>query len=373
MGGFSTVGIDYDTLRKVLREELDIHSAFTWEKFLREGLDAHFNARIALSGGTNLSVKASNYWVQTGYNPPFLGYVTLPAGNRVTSIYSKHAFSYPLLSVRVQLPDWTNIGEGVERDLYFGFENGCGAGNGLTSFVFVRGSTNADAMYCFVFGDYGKRYAKLNITSLLPSDYKTAIHVYTVKVARQLALFSIDSNIVAIILFTPNFSYNANTVVTANPPYGIACVPCNISQFLTSLIELYALSALSVDLSAPLSPYSFRLSDGDPIQPLALPLYVQNTSTKLAQYSISSGSVSSHPIPVFGYERKTLLFMANQAGTLNIEALTSTGNWRTYDSVSVSANTLLSYKIAGDVVLARATFTPSTYPATVLEADAYMS
>jgi hypothetical protein len=64
--------------------------------------------------------------------------------------------------------------------------------------------------------------------------------------------------------------------------------------------------------------------------------------------------------------------MTNQAGTLEIQEYLLSGSWRTYDSVSVSANTLLKYRIEDPVVLARIVFTPTTYPATILEAEAQM-
>jgi hypothetical protein len=74
-----------------------------------------------------------------------------------------------------------------------------------------------------------------------------------------------------------------------------------------------------------------------------------------------------------GYYKKSIYFMANQAGSLDIQILTQGGNWRTYDTVSMSANTLMKYRIEDEVILARIVFTPSTYPATILEAEADMS
>jgi hypothetical protein len=52
-----------------------------------------------------------------------------------------------------------------------------------------------------------------------------------------------------------------------------------------------------------------------------------------------------------------------------ISDYTLSGNWRTYDSVSVSAGTLCKYSLTGDAIMARLTFTPSTYPATINEAE----
>jgi hypothetical protein len=113
--------------------------------------------------------------------------------------------------------------------------------------------------------------------------------------------------------------------------------------------------------------------EGDPCPPLTLPLYREASGYWLAGTSISSGSVTSHPIPTYGYSNKTLYFQANKAGTLEIQVYTLSGNWRSYDSKSVSAGSLLWYKMEGDAVLARVIFTPSSYPCTIQEAEVVMS
>jgi hypothetical protein len=158
-------------------------------------------------------------------------------------------------------------------------------------------------------------------------------------------------------------------------PYGIALIP-PLPSSLTAFTELFAsgrsLPATS-DVVAPLSPYRFRVSDGKEIVPLALPLYLDDTDTALAGYSITSGSVTSHPIPTFGYTRKTIYLMASQGGTLEVQVFTLTGNWRTYDTVSTPANTLLSYTLDDEAILSRAVFTPSAYPARVDEAGVVLS
>jgi hypothetical protein len=158
-------------------------------------------------------------------------------------------------------------------------------------------------------------------------------------------------------------------------PYGIALIPPMPSS-LTTLIELLASGRTATapsDFVAPLSPYRFRVSDGKEIIPLNLPLYLGDSDTALAGYSISSGSVTSHPFPIFGYRDKTLFLQADQAGSINVEVYTLTGNWRTYDTDTVSANTLWRYKMTGDAVLARLTFTPTAYPCSIAEAEAVLN
>jgi hypothetical protein len=144
---------------------------------------------------------------------------------------------------------------------------------------------------------------------------------------------------------------------------------------LTAFVELSAdrTQVAPSDITVPLSPYRFRVSDGVEIAPLALPLYLDNSDTALAGYSFTAGSVTSHPIPTFGYPRKTIYLMASQGGSVEVQVFTLTGNWRTYDTVPSPANTLLSYTLEDEVILARVVFTPSAYPARVDEAGVVLS
>jgi len=88
-----------------------------------------------------------------------------------------------------------------------------------------------------------------------------------------------------------------------------------------------------------------------------------------APATLTTGSRVSLPLMLLGYSSKTFHFQSDQAGTLLIEVYTLTGNWRTYDSLSVVADTLLSYVMTGNAVLARITFTPTAYPATISDAE----
>jgi len=61
--------------------------------------------------------------------------------------------------------------------------------------------------------------------------------------------------------------------------------------------------------------------------------------------SIGAGD-STEAIDVFMYGRKTIYFLSDTAGTLSVEVQEPDGTWRTYDTVSVSANDLLPYPVA---------------------------
>jgi hypothetical protein len=292
----------------------------------------------------------SKYW---NVQDPNLenSYIALPSSpqNYFLSLYTRNSWKYPWGGVIAKLPTLPITGTFWP----FGFEPGPGLEWGLIGFYFYSSYFRA-----FCDGKYA------DITYALPSDYNTAFHRYMVKVNKNTAEFYIDYALVAVAIrggidFSP----------ISGPPYAIQGTTQKGFDEAPAFIE-FSYSSVS---QYYIDPSQFRAMDGDPLPPRGYQLYLAGSSTKFAGYSISSGSVTSHPIPIFGYPRKTLYFMANQTGSLLIEVLTRTGNWRTYDSVSVSANTFKVYPMAGDAVLARVTFTPLTYPATISEAEFTLS
>jgi hypothetical protein len=198
-----------------------------------------------------------------------------------------------------------------------------------------------------------------------------------VKVNYWGAEFFIDNKLVAVGLDIPEA---AQGVRATCPPYAIGVTDAPVIKRLHTLVEVLFPYPTSANirpnpgsLTLPLGPSWFRWGEGEANPPRALRLYQANSASLMAGASISSGSMTSHPVPVYGRTGKTFYFQANQAGTLLIEILTLSGNWRTYDSMSASANILLSYSITGEAILARVTFTPSTYPATISEAECVLS
>ena len=359
-------------LKVGLAETLDLHSTFQWEHFLGFGLDAHFLARVIELDGTEVPARASDFWRQVDFKPPFEGTLTLPKDKSGVSIYSRRAFLYPQVMAHVKLPTLSLVGNETNMLYYLGLEHGSMIFNGIAGFVLHTTTGYSNRLFAFVGSLQGLGYRMLNIDAVKPADFSTAYHVYRVIVTRNLVLFFIDNRLRAVAV---QCLQGGIMVVRENvPPYSIILVP-QLPSSLTAFTELFTnrTQVAPSDITVPLSPYRFRVSDGKEIAPLALPLYLDNSDTTLAGYSITSGSVTSHPIPVFGYNRKTLYLMASQSGTLEVHVYTLTGNWRTYDSISIPANTLLSYTIDDEAVLARAVFTPSAYPASILEAGVVMS
>jgi hypothetical protein len=348
------------------------YATFQWEHFLEYGIDAFFIARY--TDASTLEVrpgKASDFWKQTSLVVgSYSGVLSLPPNVRTIVLYSRRAFRYPHVMAWLGMPDLRPVGNETDLRFFIGVENGGELGNGIASFMLY---TDANAgVYNRLCVHVGTRYANLtlNLDAVKPPDYQTVAHHYRIIITKNLALFYIDSYLRAVAI---QCIRGAVTVVDNVAPYSIGLIP-PLSATLTALVEILTnrtqIASASIDI--PLMPIAFRVADGGDIA-LSLPLSLANNDVLLRGYSISSGSVTSHPVPLWGFNRKTIYFMADQAGTLAIEIYMLSGNWRTYDTVSVPANTLVKYRIDDEVILARVVFTPSTYPVTIFEAEARMS
>lgn len=351
-----------------LREGLDLHSTFQWEHFLHQGVDAHFVAREVALDGVQRKTDAGSAWRQVSYKPPFGGELVLPRSKAAVSIYSRRAFVYGQLYVCVKMPNLTPVGNETVLAYYFGFENGSQAFNGIVSFCLLTNRPTGEVNQLYgVVGTYAMSAVKIDVNK--PANYLTAYHRYRVLCSKNLAALTIDGKPA---LFAVPCRYDGVSKVKENVlPYSVVLTE-PLPASMPSLVEIYAgrTAEAPSDFAVPLSPYEFRVSDGHEVTPLSLPLYVEDTPTKLAGYTVSSGTLTTHPFPVFGYARKTLYFMADTAGTLEVQVFTQSGNWRTYDSFSYAAGRFLSYPMTGDALLVRLLYTPSTYPATVNEGEA---
>jgi len=362
--GYKT--IDYNNLELSIKRSQDVHSAFQYEDLLADGIDAHFISRVSKIGVGLLLDLTSKYWKLISYTG-YEGYFILPKDYTVVTAYSRRAFMYPNVYAFTALSDIRIVGNESRIEFYMGIENGVNVMNGRAAFM----SLSSGELYVVVGPMYG--YATMLIDVAKPMDFSTAKHSYRIIHSKNATFFMIDNRIRAIALQcyegTP-VKVNENVL-----PYSIVLIS-QMPSTLKAYLQLSAAARTAIateDLYVPLSPTWFRVSDGKDIIPLQLSLYLANSDTRLAGYSISSGSATSHPFPLWGYTNKTLLFMSNQAGTLDIQVYTLSRNWRSYDTVSVSANTLVKYRFQDTFPLARVVFTPSSYPATINEAEIDLS
>jgi len=362
--GYET--IDYDNIELSIKRSQDVHSALQFEDLLADGIDAHLISRVYKIGVGSSSDLTSKYWKLTSYLTHD-GYFILPKDCITVYTCTRRAFMYPNVNVWTVLPVIRIVGDESRTEFYIGIENGTLMMNGRASFIL----NSSRELYVSVGTLHGNTTLLIDVAK--PMDFSTARHSYRIIHSRSATFFMIDNRIIAIAL-----QCHEGTAVKVNEnvlPYSIVLIP-QMPSTLKAYVQLSAVARSVIateDLYTPLSPAWFRVSDGKDVIPLQLSLYLANRDTKLAGYSISSGSVTSHPFPLWGYNNKVLLFMASQAGTLDIQVYTLSGNWRSYDTVSVSANTLVKYRFQDTFPLARVVFTPSTYPATINEAEIDLS
>jgi len=356
-------------LKDAFSSGLNLRAPISHEKLMNYGVDNYYDCYIIDGSGNDTVGKASDYWKQTDPTDPFVGTYTLPSSLTKVLIQSRPAYSHSFLTLRCHgFPDLSKY----SAEPYSTFLNfGLGAkdlGNGAVWFS-LKNNNQLYAMAGGIWNDL-----EVEITSLLPADYMTAWHRYSIIMTENIAEFFVDYDLVAIaILGITRAGYvdwpnpPLNNIVP--PPYGILWAASQVCKHQPAFISLKTTAEAEIVWS--LAPHSFRVGEIPPIIPRVFWLFKSGTSNKLVDVTVTEAdtSVTSAPIPLFGYASKTFYFRADQAGTLDIEILTETGNWRTYDSFNIRANTLEHYTMLGDAVLGRIVFTPSTYDAIISEAE----
>ena len=295
----------------------------------------------------NASLDLNTLWTSAGF--------TSPPGPFGTDISTAFALKYPQLTIRTIWP-----AAGAGQGGWVGLELG-----GTVRYGMI-GLLKGPGLFHFCTSGSGAG-SWCDLLPVVPADWETAQHYYTIKSNRWGAELYIDGVLRALQVFATDTTGVLGTQV-AGPPYAII-----VSSWYPTPPTLPAMFEPAPGWLFPLSPEDFRYTEGDPCPPRRYPLYDAGTNNTFAGL-VCAGAEVSHPVPAFGYANKTLLFRADEAGTLDIEVLMATGNWRDYDTgIAVAANTLLVYNIASQAALVRFEFTPTAPPATITEAEVICS
>ena len=299
-------------------------------------LNEFFNARIRPFGADEynfLRVDLDKYWDREG--------LRCPAGFTWLAVYSRQMFSYPHLSAWTKLPAPSAV-----NFSHIGLQNGSSfTGGGIAFYI----TTN------FRFAATQGLGKSFKVDTHIPPDYATAKHRYCFKINKNNAEFFINGTPRAIIL--TGLSENIPTWGDVSP----YCLGGLTAPLLPSQVTL--LESAHTDGSEALFPLdietevnSLVCGNGDPLPPRQYALYTENTNTKWNGLSTAT-VVTSHPIPVWGYSRKTLLFQSSAAGTLAIQVYAG-GAWREWASITLVANQLEVYNLNGEIPIARCVYTP---------------
>jgi len=321
-------------LRQIIRDELALNDdglqGIGNEQTSGKRLEDSFKYRLYADTKPSLS----DMWTDAGLKKP--------ANARYLSVYTRKVYSYPVLSASGKFPIAVS---GVAA--WVGFE----AGGDTPLFICSIYEKDAD-FYFQVGGPPGDSYIK--ITALMPSDYNTVGHNYRIALAANQDELYIDGVLRAVVLMgvqgnIPGWENNPPYALWSNKAVNISSVPAFIESGLPQATEL----------NMAFSPYTgFMAEDGIPLPARQYSLYTENTSTKWSGLT-TGASLTSHPIPVWGYPAKTLLFQADAAGELRIQVYAG-GGWRTIDTKTLVANALYQYNLTAEVPIARCIYNPAS-------------
>jgi len=262
----------------------------------------------------------------------------LHEGERWVDITSRAVFSWPVLHYWGVLP--TN--KSIHEYLIALWQN--------TEQTGIHFYTMYNTDWCFNLIRY-PYFNQITVKSLLPADYDSAEHWYTIKVNKCNTELWCDNSLLAIILYDlpeeiPTYS--------DKHPYAIRSA-CELMPGAMQIGLLFDNEGKPATIPFNFNKLTFY--EGDPLPPRQYAIYTENSSTKWAGNTFDS-TVTSHPIPVWGYPKKTFLFQSNAAGTIAIEVYAG-GGWREVVSETVTANELWDYVLNLEVSIARMKYTPT--------------
>ena len=306
---------------------IDLKS-WTFEKALAEGVDRHFNARLA--GTSYIAVVGpSTVWTSDWITKSTeTGRFTVPTGYNGTAVYSKHAYRYPDLLFRAQI-DQATAASG--ETFYMGLECGGQAGQLIAAWKYEF----SDLLY-FGFQTYETGAQEFNVSSFArPAGYNTGIHTYRVNLTENLLEAYVDG----VLRFVGVPGRAAQSV--AGPPYTIACLgmPGYFPAASHSLVEFQVQTTPKSEL---IDAANCRFFEGDRIRSRQYELYDTGTNTKWSARVVgASTTLNSHPFPAIGYAavRKMFLNLSALGGTVtwSLQGLGLDGIWRAISSPALVA------------------------------------
>jgi hypothetical protein len=282
--------------------------------------------------------------------------------DQYNAMYSKRHFKYGSFMNWAKIPLNTNLSW---LSIFIGAESTGAALGGGAWFEFVRSTTLKSYIELISLNNLNNR--TIDISALI-ADPSAAVHRYTVKLNRSSAEYYVDAVLVGIIqCVVESTSYD----VRLTAPYVLSQVKGQMPTHLPDLIEVNCADVSFVGTQPGFELWSLSATDGEPS-----PSRMLNPITSGVNWVgtvISSGTLISDPIPIAGYDKKTILFVAAGAGTLYLDVDYGDNAFDQYDSVAVAANTLICYPMTANPLWLRLRFTPTAYPTTVTRARVSMS
>lgn len=308
-------------------------------------------SRIYYGNDDNGKVDADTIWVNVDDAVTYACYAELvtEVGQGYAQVYSRLAFLYPEAKWKACFPTLAAT-PGSSR--YLGFENGPASPKGLVCFVHAY-SGGADHIYAYLSN------TSVEITALVPADWKTVSHFWEIKVNPLSADFFVDN----VLVCTATEDRDIPAVVSQLGAYRSHIVPQAVDR---SKSPLYA-EFIAIEGSVPATPVHFPVSkiyhtvvEGETDRKPRL--YLLATVANLAATGITG---LSDCLPLHGGEvyalTITLTYAAAAAAGARIHVKTSYDG-TTYDSALAAPNTNIGDLDRWDMdFLANTTFTQTKF------------
>ncbi len=215
----------------------------------------------------------------------------------------------------------------------------------------------------------GDQRVRIDIENLLPADYNTATHLYGLKLNKCNLEAFIDDKLAGVVLMG----------LPEPIPVWENCLPYAVGSSASTLLAMKSLIGIHLEPTGAMPSYTLGIrwgidqvvcNDGDPLPPRQYVLYSENTATKWNGITTST-TVTSHPLPIWGYKNKTLHLQSNASGVVDVQIYVG-GGWRTLTNLNLVANELTTYSITIDAPIARCVYVPIGTD-TITVAELYLS
>ncbi|MEM4455573.1 MAG: hypothetical protein QXT28_12720 [Thermofilaceae archaeon] len=352
-----------DVMRRVQREEAFRKRGIRPSVALTDGIKSMFYCwvRKPVEGYAEAFVQddPEKYlrvdWRETSYTNFAEAKFVKPAGIITVSLRSREVFKYGFFSIETTLPPATEGGPA----LWFGFESDDYFRGGIAYFQY---QVSTGKLYARV--GSGSARITADLTQFLPSGYTTSRAIYSILIKRNMVVHMINGGVKCVTITGIGDSpYSA--VIYSSPPFYVAKTQDFPVSALPVLIDIDGGDTSKEWVWDNVHPWLIRVGEGEPDAAFITALFAWGTGTVLRNYSISSGSVTSNPIP--GVGRKSIGIVVDTAGTVELQAYSAGAGWATYDTYQITANKWLILKPDIDADMFRIIYTPSTYPAKVID------
>lgn len=319
-------------LREILQTNDDALQSIDAQYRVGKSLNEFFNGVTSSREGL-ITADLDKYWTAEG--------LTVGPGS-IIKVVTRKTFEYPILMAWIKL-----LPPNPDYSVHLGVNAGTDAGAGVLQLASETGAPYS--LYLGVRADN----AILDVQDLLPPGYDQREHTYILKLNRYGGELWIDQSLKAVILQGLWEELPRITGV----PYALAGTRRNVASNMSAYVELNPQKGGPYTLKIDgLNGDYFVAANGDSSPPRQFALFNEHTNVRWAGQAISAKAIS-HPIPIWGYTQKTLLFQATGEGTLDIRVYAG-GDWRLYKSVPVAANALVTENIDHQAPLVRYEYTP---------------